>query len=118
MAVKLRLCEAGDIEYIAANMRAVDAEEIRLAGNHDPFECLTQGASHSVYCRVIEINGRPAAILGLVPLDNVNGRGICWLLGTDDIEQHAKAFLRTLPAGTGRHDEKSRTGREFCLGQK
>ncbi len=92
MAVKLRLCEAGDIEYIAANMRAVDAEEIRLAGNHDPLECLTKGASHSVYCRVIEINGRPAAILGLVPLDNVNGRGICWLLGTDDIERHAKAF--------------------------
>ena len=92
MAVKLRLCEAGDIEYIAANMRAVDAEEIRLAGNHDPLECLTKGASHSVYCRVIEINGRPAAILGLVPLDNMNDRGICWLLGTDDIERHAKAF--------------------------
>lgn len=95
MAVKLRLCEAGDIEYIAANMRAVDAEEIRLAGNHDPFECLTQGASHSVYCRVIEINGRPAAILGLVPLDNVKGRGICWLLGTDDIERYAKAFANS-----------------------
>ncbi len=92
MAAKVRLCEAGDVEYVAANMRAIDAEEIRLAGNHDPWECLTDGVNHSTYCRTIEIDGRPAAILGLVPTNILGRSGIVWLLGTDAIERHAKAF--------------------------
>jgi len=92
MVAKVRLCEPGDIEYIAANMRTIDVEEIKLAGNHSPLECLTDGVNHSTYCRVIEINGRPAAILGLVPTNILGRTGIIWLLGTDDIELHAKAF--------------------------
>lgn len=92
MAAKVRLCEPGDIEYVAAHMRQLDAEEIRLAGNHEPLECLADGVNHSTYCRVIEIDGRPAAILGLVPTNVLGRSGIVWLLGTDDIEHHAKIF--------------------------
>jgi hypothetical protein len=92
--VEIRDLRAGDIEHVAAHMRAADVAEVR-AGNHEPLEALRHSVRVSARTWVAVVEGRPAAIFGVAPLGTVlDPRGAPWLLGTDDVPAKPRALVR------------------------
>ena len=80
--------EDGDLEYIAANLRPQDKEEVLLFGV-EPLQGLEVSVDLSTTClTLVEPDGTPAALLGVTPQHKV------WLLGTDAIDRHPMTFLR------------------------
>ena len=92
--VLVRPVEQGDIEYIAANMRAADLDEIAAVGHPDPVEALTQSLRASTVSWTGCADGEPGCIFGVVPISMISGIGSPWLLGTEIIPQNAGAFIR------------------------
>lgn len=91
-----RAPRAGDAASVAARMRAADVAECRAAGLDDPLRALEQSIETSVIRFTIQVDGAPAAITGLAPLGGalIGDTGVPWLLGTDQVRQHARALIR------------------------
>ena len=87
----IRELRDGDLEYLAENLRDADKEEV-LANNTDPLSGLQEsvGLSHTV--KIIDFSGQPAAIFGVANYDI--GREAIWMVGTAEIAEHPKVFLR------------------------
>lgn len=80
-----------DTKFIAQHMRESDVMEIRAASGLTPLEAL----QHSIILSDTTLVGsadRPFCIFGVAPSPNPLA-GIVWLLGTDEIIQHRRAFL-------------------------
>jgi hypothetical protein len=77
-------------------MRDMDQIEC-LALGRTPKEALRGGLRASVTATTVMVDGRPVAIMGVVPLSLINGRGWVWMLGTDEVYGHARDFARYAP---------------------
>lgn len=95
---------AGDIEYIAANLRAADVQELLAVYGPevDLLHCLrlAVAASDDAYVAV-SAAGEPVALTGVSPLSLLGGLGSPWLLGTEasvryprDIVAHGHRLVR------------------------
>lgn len=82
-----------DALYIADNLRPADAKEIEaMVGSDDYKESLIEGFYYSVQPMTLHVDGKPAAMFGVVPAQE--GEGCVWLLGTPAIEEVPLSFLR------------------------
>lgn len=93
MEVKFRAARNEDVAKVAAHMREIDRKELALAGGLEPLEALEQSYEYSEYCRCIEVDGEPAAMFGVRRPFILSGKGIIWLLGTDDLVKMRKSFV-------------------------
>lgn len=75
-------------------LRDADRREIWASGRHTPYEALTDGLRRSSLCWSGLVDGAPVCLFGVAPLTLLSGTGVPWMLGTDAIETHARAFLR------------------------
>lgn len=91
--VTLRALRPGDLEHIAAHMRAADVAEVRACG-HTPLEALQRSAAESCDLFVATVGERPAAVFGVVSASLLGGEGIIWMLGTDDVALRRRAVMR------------------------
>lgn len=89
-----------DILHVATHMRAADIAECMALGERDLVDVLTDGVRRSVWSRTVLIDGEPACILGVAPHGSMltATSGVPWMLGTDLVTQHRRAFIRTAPA--------------------
>lgn len=89
-------------------MRAIDRAECAAFG-HAPRQALRGGLAASDFALTAMIEGRPAAMLGVVTLSAVEGLGRPWLLGTDEIYRQGRALVtlgpRVIDTMLGRHRE-------------
>lgn len=84
---------ADDIEFLAANMRPEDVEEVEAIGI-TPLYALRHGFEHSDIClTMLGSDGVPIGMYG-VAKSNYSQLGAIWLLGTKGIEGNAMLFLR------------------------
>lgn len=90
--ISLRDATATDVEFVAENLRDADTIELRLAQTHEPAEAVRLGAAMSIWTRVLCLDGRPAALYGVAPMD-LPDCGSPWMLATDDIGRISHAFL-------------------------
>lgn len=81
---------------IAARMRQADVEEVGAMGR-TPKQALRLGLRASVDCLTVLIDGHPEAMMGLTPKNLIEGEGMPWMLGTDAIYAHARAWLALMP---------------------
>ena len=95
----LRPLEDGDIRHVAENMRRADIDEIfaQYGANNSPRAILEFSAATTPDTRTITSpcgSGEPVAIIGTVP-PTLIGPGIArpWMLGTDKIFDHPRAFV-------------------------
>lgn len=88
-----RLAEPDDVPVLAATLRDADRDEVLAASGRTPLEALTDGLrwSSPAYT-LVDGEGTPIAMLGVVPLDDLAGS--VWLLGTDGIQKESIRFLR------------------------
>lgn len=83
-----------DCELIAANMRLEDIMECACLW-HTPLDALLLGFEHSDVCyTLVDPEGEPVAMLGVVASPTYENFGSIWLLGTPGIEKFSYRFLR------------------------
>lgn len=90
----VRRMTLADIEIIAATARKADRLEIEEGCGQSIASALTLGLRSSVSPKVIAWDHTPLAALGDASYSPGAGIGIPWLISTNSIERHPKAFLR------------------------
>ena len=75
-------------------MRQADRDEVFAASGKSPAEALAYSLRKSAMAHTALIDGRPEVMFGVGDLNVLAGVGAPWLLGTDEVEKHAVAFLR------------------------
>ena len=94
--VSNRPATVDDIYAIAPHLRAGDIMEMReTAPGRDLQEILWECVCRSTNPRCITINGKPAALMGIVPSAKPL-IAVPWLLGTYDVRKAPLGFLRTV----------------------
>lgn len=74
-------------------MRNQDIDEVFAAAGIGPFEALSTSFKNSTSAWAGLVDGQVACIFGVCPINLLGRHGSPWLLGTDLIKKHAKAFL-------------------------
>lgn len=88
----------GHIPHIAANMRQADQKEVMASHGHSPELALQSSLNHSVLAWTCLVRNKPAFMWGVCPLRAVLGlEGSPWLLGTDDVLEVRRDFLKFSP---------------------
>lgn len=86
--------EAWHIQHVAEHMRAEDVHEVWEMGGFTPREALDHSLNHHGKAWTALFDGVPAAIFGVIPLSILSNAAIAWLLGTDALAKHWRAFAR------------------------
>lgn len=79
---------------LAPRMRAADAAEVWASGRLTPLEALERSLALSPLAWAGTVDGEPACVFGAASTSLLGGDGVPWLLGSDAIERHQRAFLR------------------------
>jgi hypothetical protein len=81
-------------EWLAPRLRAADAFEVRAMSGSDPLTAVRRGLILSSEAWTGTVDGRPVCLFGVAPRSLLADVAAPWLLGTDEISAHARAFLR------------------------
>ena len=100
--VHIRPTEPGDAAILATQLRPQDLAECRAYGREDIASGVEASARRSLLCWSAFIDGDLAAILGVAPLDIVNGLGSPWMLGTPVLDRHQRILVRSTPEYIGK----------------
>lgn len=82
---------------LAPRVRAADVAEIWASDRSTPLEAMLEGLGLSTYARAALFDGKVACLWGLVPLRRSVVHGVtaaAWLITSDLIERHPRAFWR------------------------
>lgn len=94
--VQIRMATREDARRIAKNLREADLAEMKavLGDVEDPADSLVYGVDQSVYPLVALLGDEPVSLMGVIR-DPINDHvGCVWMMGTDQITQNKKTFLR------------------------
>lgn len=86
--------EEWHVAHIAEHMRAEDVAEVMAMGGYTPREALDHSLSQHGSTWTAMFDGEPAAIFGVIPVSILGGIAIAWLLGTDVLVKHWRAFAK------------------------
>lgn len=92
MTVELKAARLIHTGPIATAMREIDRMECEALGRK-PKEALRWGLATSLSAYAIMRDGRPIGMVGVSAESMIDGRGIIWMLGTDEIYQIGKALM-------------------------
>lgn len=79
---------------LAPRMRAADRDEVWASGGFGPLAALERSLALSPLAWTGTVDGVPACMFGAASASLLGGEGVPWLLGSDLIERHQRAFLR------------------------
>lgn len=82
------------IEFVAEHMREDDINEVYASSGLSPYVALRFSCKMSDPCYTGTADDEPVCIFGVVPKSMLSDTGVPWLLGTDAVSRHARAFLR------------------------
>lgn len=79
-------------------MRKADVAELAALNLRDPHYTLARSVEASALAWTALADGEPALIVGVTPLGSLMGDvGAPWMLGTDLVTKHQRAFMRYSP---------------------
>jgi hypothetical protein len=84
----------GDAEYIAANMRKCDRDEIWASHHYTPAEAMKFTIDKTIFCLTVKIADRPVVMFGVNGETVLGDKGIVWMLATPEIERVKFRFIR------------------------
>jgi hypothetical protein len=87
----VRPASADDVEWLAPRLREADLQEIAAGTGEPALSVLTRGLTTSRPCLVGCVNDDPIVIFGVAP--NSDNSGSIWMLATDAIVTHRRAYL-------------------------
>lgn len=83
-----------DAEWIAANMRKDDAQEIWASHHSTPAKAMAYSIEKTIFCLTVKIDNKPAVMFGVNGETVLGNSGIVWMLATDDIKKIGFRFVR------------------------
>lgn len=86
-------------------IRQADIDELWAANRVSPEYALRRGIDCSTSSWTGLVDGRPVCIFGVVSASMLSSTGVPWMIGTSEIDHHAKAFLRRNKAYVDRMSE-------------
>lgn len=92
MDYHIRLATMEDVMWLAERLREADRAEIAAASGLSPAVSLARGLAYSKPCLVGLSGETPVVTFGIIPVSSETGS--IWLLATDDIDTHAREYLR------------------------
>jgi hypothetical protein len=91
---QVRALLPGDIQHIAANLRAADREELMAShGECEPLDAISKAVLMSSHFWTLA-DYEPLAVFGVTPLSLMGGSGAPWLLGTGRVFTARSALVR------------------------
>lgn len=96
MTVAIIPAEPRHIGHVAARMREADRVEVGALGM-TPKHALRRSLRVSSLAWTATLNGRPEAMLGVMPVSLLDGHGAPWMLGTDEVMRNPRALLEWGP---------------------
>lgn len=100
--VLIRPTEPGDAARLFSNLRKSDLAECQAYGQPDIAAGIEASVRRSVLCWTGLVDGELAAILGVAPVNILNGLGSPWMLGTPVLDRHQRVLVRSTPEYIGR----------------
>lgn len=97
MVVKFIKPTEAAIQLIAADMRDADVAEIWASHRHTPIDALMRGWELSDLSVIVECDGVPCTMLGLVVDCVLTGSGTPWLLSSNHALKYKREFLIQSP---------------------
>lgn len=92
--VSFRPLQTGDIDYIAANLREGDRQEVEAVRGPDVADALARAVLRSSHCwTAVGEDGTPIALFGVVPVSLLSGRASPWLLATEQAHEHPRSLV-------------------------
>ena len=88
--------ETGHVPFLAEHMRLADRQECGAWGR-GATEALNRALRSSVWALSAIVDDEPHAMLGVAPLNMIEGVGVPWMLGTERIYDHARDLVRYGP---------------------
>lgn len=95
--VLIRPTEPGDAAHLFANLRASDLTECLAYGRDDVAAGIEASVRRSLLCWTGLVDGELAAIIGVAPVNLLNGMGSPWMLGTPVLDAHSRVLVRRTP---------------------
>ncbi len=92
--VKIRTAKSRDIKKIGGRLREADAQELLAAGNVSAEAALAYSFDRSTLRYTVELDGLPVAMFGIMPDCILGVTANVWLLGTPELAQIKKTFVR------------------------
>lgn len=90
----IRPATRADVGYLAGNLREADVNEIKASSGRAPFEAVVLSFLASRDPMVGCVDDVPVCIFGVAEASTISDKASPWMLGTDDLPKHARAFLR------------------------
>ncbi len=81
-----------DLDFIVDNIRADDLAEVEAMGGKTVRECLDETTDIRNTAWVWEHDGNVMCIFGVNPVENTDGIGAIWMLGTKFFDDHEMIF--------------------------
>lgn len=91
---EIRPATIEDCADLAPRMRQSDVDEVMASDGLSPLSALEIAFKASSEAWAGLIDGVVVCMFGVCPVSLLSGDGSPWMLGSDDIEQHQKLFLR------------------------
>lgn len=88
-------------------MRPDDVREAKAFGR-TPKSALRLGIRASIDCYTVMIDGHPEGIMGLYPANALEREGRPWMLGTEALYGHPRAWLKLMPMMIERWGDSTR----------
>lgn len=83
-----------DAKELAPRLRQADLDEVRAACDHGPEEALVHSIKNSRFPKAGLVDGELVCLFGVGSNTLLSTSGSPWLLGSDKIVKHARAFLK------------------------
>jgi hypothetical protein len=93
------------VEPMLSIIRQADIDELWAANRVSPAYALRRGIACSTLSWTGTVDDRPVCIFGVAPASLLGSVGVPWMIGTQEIDSHAKAFLRRNKAYVERMSE-------------
>lgn len=100
--VLIRPTQPDDVTTLIANLRASDLAECQAYGRPDIAAGIRSSATRSLLCWSGFVDGELAAIMGVAPINMLNGLGSPWMLGTPVLDRNSRILVRATPVYIGR----------------
>jgi hypothetical protein len=81
-------------EHIAWNVRDADREELWASSAMAPLPVMLKGIKHSEEPLTGTVDDTPVCMFGIVADSFIGNIGVPWMVGSNDLDNHAVKFLR------------------------
>lgn len=88
----IRKATQDDVEFLIANVRPEDIEELNALDGSDVRSSLEETPNLIENSEVWEVEGKVVCLFGVTPVEELEGVGVIWMLATREFNKYSRLF--------------------------